>query len=204
VLLDLVLPRRCPVCGGPAKTICAECRARLRYIQPGCERCGAPTAWPVERCRDCAGRRIAFARARSSVAYDDDARRLVAAWKERGQRTLSRLAAELVVDAVPRPRAYTITNPAERLAAELGRLWELPSVGLLRRRPGVRPQRGLSPTDRRRNVRGVFEATGHAPRTLVLVDDVYTTGATVSAAASALRKAGARQVDVVTFARVVR
>jgi predicted amidophosphoribosyltransferase len=53
-------------------------------------------------------------------------------------------------------------------------------------------------------VRGVFQATASAPRTLVLVDDVYTTGATVSAAATALRKAGARRIEVVTFARAVR
>jgi predicted amidophosphoribosyltransferase len=53
-------------------------------------------------------------------------------------------------------------------------------------------------------VRGVFQTTRNAPATLVLVDDVYTTGATVSAAATALRKAGARRVEVVTFARAVR
>jgi predicted amidophosphoribosyltransferase len=53
-------------------------------------------------------------------------------------------------------------------------------------------------------VRGAFRATARAPASLVLVDDVYTSGATVSAAASALRKAGARRVEVVTFARAVR
>jgi ComF family protein len=217
-LLDLLLPRRCVACGVPAEAICGICRTRLRRITPGCTRCGAPTAWPVERCRDCTGRRIAFATARSAVAYDDVARLLVAAWKERGQRTLATLAAEIVAEAVPRPGAYTITfvpadsvrlierghNPAERLAKELARLWELPSVGLLRRRSGVRPQRGLSPAERRRNVKGVFEATAEVPRALALVDDVYTTGATVSAAASALRKGGARRVEIITFARVVR
>ena len=95
-------------------------------------------------------------------------------------------------------------NPAERLAARARRRWQLPVVPLLARAPGVRPQRGLPLAERRRNVRGVFQATGPAPRELVLVDDVYTSGATVSAAASALRKAGARRVEVVTFARAVR
>ena len=150
--------------------------------------------------------------------YDDTAKRLVAAWKERGLRALAVVAAELVVESVPRPRAYTLSfvpaddnrrlrrghNPAERLAAELGVRWQLPVVPLLRRAPGVRPQRGLPLASRRRNVRGVFEATGSTPRSLVLVDDVYTSGATASAAASALRKAGARRVEVVTFARAVR
>jgi competence protein ComFC len=172
----------------------------------------------VERCRECAGRRIAFATARAAVAYDDVAKRLVAAWKERGLRTLAALAAQLVGEVVTRPSAYTISfvpadenrrlqrghNPAERLAAELGERWELPVVRLLARTPGVQPQRGLTLAQRRRNVRGVFRATGRAPTAVVLVDDVYTSGATVSAAASTLRGVGARRVEVVTFARAVR
>lgn len=219
MLLDLLFPRRCVVCAGPADALCDSCRGRLARLRgPRCERCGAPTAWPVERCRECSGRRIAFATARAAVAYDDSARKLVAAWKERGLRTLAVQAAQLVAEAVTRPRAYTIAfvpadydrvlkrghNPAERLAAELGHLWQLPAVSLLKRAPGVRPQRGLPLAERRRNVRNVFEATESAPSWLVLVDDVYTSGATASAAASALRKAGARRVEVVTFARAVR
>ena len=219
MLLDLVFPRRCIVCGGPAEALCGACRMQLRRLgAPRCARCGAPTAWPVERCRECSGRRIAFASATAAVAYDDPARRVVAAWKEQGLRNLAVLAAELVAQSVPRPRAYTISfvpadadrrlkrghNPAERLATELGARWELPVVALLERAHGVRPQRGLPLSERRRNVRGVFSATGRAPASLILVDDVYTSGATVSAAASALRKAGARRVEVVTFARAVR
>jgi predicted amidophosphoribosyltransferase len=75
---------------------------------------------------------------------------------------------------------------------------------LLRRTREVRPQRGLPLGERRRNVRGAFRARANPPKSLVLVDDVYTSGATVAAAASALRGAGARRVEVVTFARVVR
>jgi competence protein ComFC len=219
VLLDLVFPRRCVVCGGPAKALCTPCSDGLHRLgEPRCERCGAPTAWRVERCRECSGRRIAFATARAAVAYDDAARLLVAAWKERGLRKLAEVAAELVCEVVPRPRSYTLTfvpadpnrrlerghNPAERLAIEIGARWELPVTPLLIRGHGVAPQRGLPLADRRRNVRGVFQAIGDAPGTLVLVDDVYTTGATVSAAATALRRVGARRVDVVTFARAVR
>ncbi len=87
---------------------------------------------------------------------------------------------------------------------ELGARWQLPVASLLARAHGVAPQRGLPLAERRRNVRGVFQATGQAPRAVVLVDDVYTSGATVSAAATALRKAGARRVEVVTFARAAR
>ena len=199
MLLDLVFPRRCVVCGGPAKALCVRCGDGLRRLgEPRCERCGAPTAWPVERCRECSGRRIAFATARAAVAYDDAARLLVAAWKERGLRKLAALAAELVCEVVPRPRAYTLTfvpadpnrrldrghNPAERLADGDRRPLGAPGRAAPRRAHGVAPQRGLPLAERRRNVRGVFQATGKAPGTLVLVDDVYTSGATVSAAAT--------------------
>jgi predicted amidophosphoribosyltransferase len=77
-------------------------------------------------------------------------------------------------------------------------------VPLLRRKPGRAPQKGLTLVERRRNVRGAFAAIEAVPTTIVLVDDVYTSGATVSAAATALRKGGARRVEVVTFARAVR
>jgi competence protein ComFC len=218
-VLDLVFPRRCLVCQGVADELCDSCRESLvRLSPPLCARCGAPTAWPVERCRECAGRRLAFASARAAVAYDEAARRFVRGWKDGGLRALAALAADLVCEAVQRPPAYTVSfvpadddrqlrrghNPAQRLAVELGRRWKLPVVPLLRRPPGVRPQRGLPLADRRKNVRGAFTATARAPGRLVLVDDVYTSGATVSAAATALRKAGARRIDVVTFARAVR
>jgi predicted amidophosphoribosyltransferase len=218
-VLDLVFPRRCLVCRGPADELCELCRGRLvRLSAPLCARCGAPTAWPVERCRECSGRRLAFARARAAVAYDEAARRIVRGWKDGGLRRLAELAADLVCEAVRRPPVYTISfvpsdddrrlrrgdNPAERLARELGKRWQLPVMPLLTRVAGVRPQRGLPLDERRRNVRGAFTATVRAPAQLALIDDVYTSGATVSAAATALRKTGARRVEVVTFARAVR
>jgi ComF family protein len=219
MLLDLVFPRSCVVCGADGAVLCSGCEGSLERLgTPRCERCGAPTAWPVERCRECARRRLAFVRARAAVAYDETAKRLVGAWKERGQRTLAEVAAELVDGAVARPSPYTVTfvppdhdrllrrghNPAQRLAEALGARWQLPVVPLLRRAPGGAPQKGLTLAERRRNVRGAFSSTGDVPSAVVLVDDVYTSGATASAAATALRKGGARRVEVVTFARAVR
>ena len=183
-----------------------------------CARCGCPTAWPVPRCSECDGRRLAFAQARAAVAYDESVRRIVAAWKERGLRRLAPWAADVVVDVVPRPPADSLAfvppdadrrlrrghHAAEALAHELGRRWELPVERVLRRTRRARPQRGLDHVERRRNVRGAFAASGRAPRSVVLVDDVYTTGATANAAASALRREGTRRVDVVTFARAIR
>lgn len=119
---------------------------------------------------------------------------------------------------MPRPRAHAITfvppdadralerghHPAEWLARALEPHWQLPVMALLERTGPARPQRGLSLAERRRNVRGGFRPVSAAPMRVALVDDVYTSGATVASAASALRKGGARHVDVITFARTVR
>ena len=188
-MLDLLLPQRCVVCERGGSQLCAACRQELPRLEPPlCARCGAPVAWPVDRCRECAGRRIAFATARAATGYDDAARRLVHAWKERGLRRLAAEAAALVVERLAPPDADVLTfipadrsrrlerghNPAERLACELALLWELPCEPLLERVRGGR-QRGATATERR-SVRGAFRGVGPAPRRVALVDDVYTTG----------------------------
>jgi predicted amidophosphoribosyltransferase len=216
-VLQLLLPQRCVACGALGGQLCESCLAGLpRLIGPRCERCGAPTAWAVRRCAECAGRRLAFESARAAVEYDAAVKALVSAWKERGLRRLVRVAAELVVEVVPPPDGtltYVPADPerrsrrghhtAERLARELGRRWELPVERLLVRTRRLEPQRGLTLVERRRNVRGAFRARP-APGRVCLIDDVYTSGSTANAAASALRAAGGRRVAVVTFARAVR
>jgi predicted amidophosphoribosyltransferase len=95
-------------------------------------------------------------------------------------------------------------HPAGALAHALGVPWNLPVAELLTRTRLSSRQTGLRFDERRRNVIGAFAARCAVPPAVVLVDDVYTTGATVSAGASALRAGGARTVAVVTFARTVR
>ncbi len=218
-ILDVLVPVRCAACGLGERLLCAACRASIRILGPPlCARCGAPTAWPVERCAECSGRRLPFRTARAAVAYEGPARTLVAGWKERGLRSVAAEAAGLTAAVVPRPRADAIAfvpgdhertlwrghATAEQLARALAELWELPVVAALERSRRAPRQRGLSRTARRANVRGSFRCVRAPPRTVVLVDDVYTTGATVSAAATELKRAGARTVDVVTFARTIR
>src|SRR2546423_1778085 len=216
-MLDLLLPQRCVVCGCGGRQLCDYCRDELQRIEPPlCARCGAPTAWPGERCPECAGRRLAFTSARAAVGYEAAARRLVHAWKERGLRRLAAETAQLLAERLPAPEVEALTfvpadrgrrlerghNPAERLALELAALWELPCLPLLERTRGGR-QRGSSATERR-TVRGAFRARSAAPRTVAVIDDVYTTGATAAAVASALRAAGARRVEAIAFARPLR
>jgi competence protein ComFC len=218
-MLDLLLPRRCVVCARGGTLLCADCRAALPALTPPfCACCGAPTAWPVRRCRECSGRRLAFGSARAAVAYEDGVRALVAAWKERGLRRLAADAAAIMAERLPAPACDVLTfvppdggrslergfHPAERLAFELGAVWRLPSEPLLRRRGRSRRQRGLQLAERRGNVAGAFEPKRAVAGRILLVDDVYTSGATANEAARVLRRAGASEVAVLSFARTIR
>jgi len=150
--------------------------------------------------------------------YDERARVLVRMWKEHGRRRLALEAAALVAEVIPTPdvdvlahvpgdpeRAWERGRVAPRgLAIALAPLWDVPAADLLRRLHALPRQRGLGLAERRRNVRGSVVAVRAVPRAVCLVDDVYTSGATADACASALRRAGARRVEVVTLARAVR
>jgi predicted amidophosphoribosyltransferase len=191
-LLDLLVPERCAACGTGERIVCGPCLADLRLLRgPRCARCGAPTAWPVDRCAECAGRRLAFASARAAVAYEGPARTLVTAWKERGRRGLAGVFSGLVADVMPCPLVDVLTfippdpdrglwrgqNPAETLARLLALEWELPVAPLLLRTRTAHPPRGLSAQARRSNVKGAF-AAATGPAVVGVIVDVYTTGAT--------------------------
>ncbi len=217
--MDLLLPERCAVCDTPGWALCDACRGSLvRLVPPLCERCGSPGPWPVRRCAECAGRRLAFTAARSAVVYDERARALVTAWKERGRRRLARVAAALVADVIEAPDVECLVPvpgdperawhrgdvPARSLATELGRIWRLPVFDVLERSRALPRQRGLTLDERRRNVRGSVVARSPLAGSACIVDDVYTSGATADASASACRRAGARSVQAITLARAVR
>ena len=218
-VLELFFPERCAVCASPGAVLCGACRdALLRLRPPVCDRCGSPGPWPVHRCAECSGRRLAFAHARSALVYDARARALVREWKERGRRGLAGEAAALVDEVVPRPDVEALVHvpgDPERawkrgavgprgLARALAGRWRVPALDLLRRTGSLPRQRGLALEERRRNVRGSVEARAAAPAAVCVVDDVYTSGATADACATARRWAGARRVEVVTLARAVR
>lgn len=139
-------------------------------------------------------------------------------WKERGLEQLAVVAAELVAEVVPVPdvdlllpvpadpeRALERGRVAQAgLARALGARWDLPVAEPLRRVRALPRQRGLALAERRRNVRDSVGVSDEVPRSVCVVDDVYTSGATADACGTALRRAGARRVEVVTFARAVR
>ena len=217
-----LLPAECLLCQAPIvereqdPLVCALCRSRWRRVpDPVCERCGQP-AMPGLDCRICAGWPDAMGRVRSAVWLDGNARDAVHRLKYDGwwrvadamaaaMRGLEPVRERSVLVPIPlsgsrqRRRGY---NQAERIAGALGALRGLGSrAGLLTRVRETSTQTALTPEERQANVAGAFRAGAVRGLRLVLVDDVFTTGATLVAAATALMEAGATHVDAITFAR---
>ncbi len=196
---------------------------------PCCFRCGFPfelDAGAEALCGACAVEAPAYHRARAALAYDDHSRRLVLDLKRSGRRDglpvfaawMNQAASQLIAEAdfiAPAPLhwmrlAARRFNQAAWLAQAVGTLADKRVLyGALRRVKNRRSQAGLDASQRRRNVAGAFRASPGsakllAGRSILLVDDVFTTGATAEACARALKRAGAARVDVLTLARVVR
>jgi ComF family protein len=232
-LLDSVLPPLCLGCNeivAEPGALCAVCWPGFSFIAaPHCARCGVPFAEDLgagAECGACLRRVPRFRRARAALVYDDKSRSLVLPFKH-GDRTdmaracgrwMASAGGELLAEAeliAPVPlhwrrlfsRRY---NQALLLArsvsrASKGRL----APDLLRRARWTGSQAGLKAQERRTNVRRAFElhprwAAAVRDKTVLLVDDVLTTGATVEACTQVLQRGGARHVDVLTLARVVR
>jgi predicted amidophosphoribosyltransferase len=217
-----LLPPACLLCDAPVPArqgdalVCEPCRSRWEpVVPPLCRRCGQPAFGDLE-CRLCAGWPHGLDRVRSAVWLRGTAREAVHRLKYEGwwrlaealadrMRGLEPLTGRVSLIPVPlgprrlRSRGY---NQSERIAAAIGAGTALPvRADLLRRRRDTRTQTALTPEGRQANVAGAFEAGGVHGLACVLVDDVFTTGATLAEAGAALRRAGAARIEAVTFAR---
>jgi predicted amidophosphoribosyltransferase len=214
--LDLLVPCVCPACqlaAGPE--LCPTCRYDLPRLDHPCAWCGAPRRAPDARCGACAGAGLAHVhQVRVERPYQGLVAHLVGLAKAVGRPAAVRALAELLPDppddgptggvVVPVP-ASPGRRPGPHLGTALARAgarrWRLPLRHLLTTTRLGAEQHRLSPAERRANVVGLFRCRGPVPAYVILVDDLITTGATASAAAGALRAAGARRVDLVCLGR---
>ena len=225
-VLDTMLPPRCVLCGDSSgsNSICDACKDDLPLTGPHCRTCGLPLAVPEDKtCGRCIQKLPLFTRTVSPVQYRFPVDRLIQAFKFKRQavagRVLSHLLCEYIIQHdIPRPdvlipvplhpwrmfrRGY---NQAYELAAFTGRVLDIPLLAAsLRRGRNTAAQSGLSRKQRRKNVRGAFYWQGlitSAPH-VAIIDDVMTTGTTLTECARIVKKAGAKRVDVWVAARAI-
>jgi ComF family protein len=227
IALDFALPPRCAICGSiveQVESFCADCWKQIAFLgDGGCGTCGLPLeGTEAGTCAACLAQPPQVDRTRAAVAYDSATRGLVLALKYGRKvalaRTMARFMAPLIEAGddrllVPVPlhrrrlwqRGF---NQSLILARELSRRTGLEiAPALIGRIRATPPLKGMSVQQRHRTVAAAFrvrEPDSVAGRTVVLVDDVLTTGATSEACARALRKAGAARVELISWARVVR
>lgn len=233
-MLDLLYPPLCLVCRAPVgepRALCSNCWKGLTFLEPPlCACCGLPFEFDPgadSLCAACLADPPAFDRARAAVAYDDAAKGAILALKRADRLEFAQLfslwlkrTGQALLDEAdiiaPVPlhwrrlwmRRYNQSAIlAQRLAHLTGKAFE--PQALLRTRPTPSQGEMVSVKARRRNMQGAFKVNpkrgpAFERRTVLLIDDVLTTGATLEACARALKRAKAEKVLVLTVARVAR
>ena len=226
MLTDLFYPRRCPVCDKAVKPfgnlICEECKKKIKYIKaPFCQKCGKELKDKrAVFCYDCSHKEHKYDRGMALFAYPSVAdsiyrfkyrgrREYAAYYGERMAGILGRRMLSLKPDAlVPVPihsskkraRGY---NQAEVLAKEVGRRLNIPvETNLIKRIRKTIPMKDLSAQERQNNLKKAFKICRNDVKlnTIIIVDDIYTTGSTIDAMAKELRRAGIRYIYFATLA----
>lgn len=232
LLRDVIAPPRCLQCHTEVAGdghLCATCWQGIAFIDgTACQQCGVPFPFDLGEsalCAPCIAHSPSFTRARAAMRYDDESRALVTGMKFADRLEgapafgawMARAGVDIIANAgclvpVPLHRWRLISrrfNQAAELARALGRHCDMPVVyDALIRRKNTRPQVGLSADARRKNVATAFEVPRQSRqkligRNILLVDDVFTSGATADACARTLLRAGVASVDVITLARVI-
>ncbi len=233
-LLQFLIPPQCPLCQKflpeGQRGICIDCLSEIHWIEPPfCSICGTPylSKEIVDHpCGDCLKKDRYFTIARSIGAYEGPLREGIHRWKYEGKTTLNPYFGQWMVEGlnrywnlkeldllipVPlhkdrlRDRGF---NQALLLVKEIQSRTGIPYLKrTLRKRRPTPPQVNLSGVERERGVKGAFEIIKREKifeKSILLVDDVYTTGATVNECAKVLLRGGAKRVDVLTLARTVK
>ena len=220
-ILNLLFPVTCVVCRAQVLerrygAACPECWSSLIPVDPPfCRQCGEPAAAIEGLCGHCIKGETVFDFARSALLFTHTLREIIHHLKYSDRVSLAKPLGDTLKECIER-EAFTGKrivpvplhrfrerargfNQAELIAARLG----LPVVShLLTRRKETPSQTGLTRNERKRNLAGAFEVRGTVTGTVIVVDDVYTTGSTMNEIARTLKRAGAERVEVLTVARV--
>jgi ComF family protein len=227
VLLDLIFPQQCLICGKlNSNFLCENCLSMVELVQgPICSICGKPRDkyFKADLCEDCAREKPPFALARSAAIYSGVMKDAIHHLKFNNRKSLSSplgkiFAASVKTSNIPldcvdivipvplsrqrqRQRSF---NQSELLARDLAKACELEfSFESLSKIKDTRPQFDLDRRERLVNEIGAYEARGVKNLTVLLIDDIYTTGSTAREASKALMIAGAKEVYVLTLARAI-
>jgi competence protein ComFC len=220
-LVDLFYPQRCVGCEKRASDLlCRTCFEALPEIwRPVCARCGLPTAFETLVCEECKGVDLGFEGARAPLRYEGVGKEIVHVLKYQGYaKVVDRLAAPLMVSALDVDRRFDAVvpvplhrsrlrrrgfNQAELLARGVAKKINAPVSDTLQVVRRTRDQVELSASERRENVAGAFSARARVCGRILLVDDVFTTGATMNSCAEVLMRAGAENVFALSLCRTV-
>lgn len=214
-ILNLVYPARCPFCQKIADGICPECKPVMRIIRdPYCFSCGKQLSLETEEyCSDCCTGRHRYRRGRALLQYEGREKEAIHKIKYENKREYLRSLAETMAEVLgneiqlwdidvcvpipmyPAKKRRRGFNQSELLAKELGKqLGIAVDTSILKKTVDTGEQKKLSVKERRENLKDAFEAENCEGLRILLVDDVYTTGSTMDAAAEILEEAGAEVV----------
>ncbi|MFH1709655.1 MAG: ComF family protein [bacterium] len=226
-LVDLVFPPCCAICKKKdQKIICDDCLGRIVRLKPPiCRICGKPkdNYFVSDLCEDCNKENIPFAVARSVALYEGTLKEAIHKFKFNGKKALSILLGRLLVSylkhgdipmreidlIIPLPlskkrenqRGY---NQSRLLAEEIASHYSIDlDVSSLKKIKDVAPQFELSRKERFGNIKGAFSSSPLTGKNVLLIDDIYTTGATICEASRSLKGSGVKNVYVLTLARAV-
>ncbi len=221
LLIDFIYPRRCPVCheivNSMGELICTTCKIKLKYVkEPYCMKCGKPlNDDEKEYCIQCLGKKYYFDEGRSVFIYDDTMRFSIYRFKYGNRPEYAEFYAQEIYKKykqkikewkpeliIPIPlhksknnkRGY---NQAYLIAKELSRISKIPTdEHYLIRKKKTTVQKSLSASQREDNIKNAFKIKKNRVKlkSAILIDDIYTTGATINEASRVLKEYGISQV----------